>query len=590
MDRGVFPNLTDSQFESVRKMVDIFGGYALRSLAAATPAEQAERIEVFDTYERGLIATYMGCRPPDVREVELAMDAALISTERLRVAFALSNLEGRAKTWAATFLPANYEYRQHSRFLVCKRGKHELHEYIQEMRLFRVHANTMEEAIQIALQEEYSHRQARTPTSVWQGHNASSGAVCQVSARLADGTMVNVPGVRMDLAVKFENFDSTALFLVLDMDKYDLILGMPWLEKHEPWIDWRGKAIGASRPAVSDRAMVNNVPTLATGRETTASSNAESRRAVWASTVAVLDGTDQAGNIGPQAAEVAEESAEGVSCVGNIGVRNLVSHEVEETEKMNESAVCVLSVGSRVSRGVKKTSTRAEVLLNTSRVDNKVPRSESETPPARPVEEQCHVFDGVSGRQVRTGAIHLEALSEVSALLNLEEVSMKDFLVELKAGEIAEMVLLKPETSPEDLNTSSVMDEDFRKGFTKHALDLVEGYYQILMRESGIPLTAVSTPSGMLWEWLTYFDAIFVHRRAEDGQTAMEVHLKHLRRLFQIMRGNNLDANINKCVFAAEEITVLGYFGSRVGVRANPGKVKAVAAWPTPRSQKDLRK
>ncbi|KAG2783023.1 hypothetical protein PC116_g19168 [Phytophthora cactorum] len=30
------------------------------------------------------------------------------------------------------------------------------------------------------------------------------------------------------------------------------------------------------------------------------------------------------------------------------------------------------------------------------------------------------------------------------------------------------------------------------------ALDLVDGYYQILMRESDIPLTAVSTPSGML--------------------------------------------------------------------------------------------
>ncbi|POM68516.1 LOW QUALITY PROTEIN: Pol protein [Phytophthora palmivora] len=34
------------------------------------------------------------------------------------------------------------------------------------------------------------------------------------------------------------------------------------------------------------------------------------------------------------------------------------------------------------------------------------------------------------------------------------------------------------------------------------ALDLVDGYYQILMRESDIPLTAVSTPRGMLWEWL----------------------------------------------------------------------------------------
>ncbi|POM63460.1 Pol protein, partial [Phytophthora palmivora] len=146
---------------------------------------------------------------------------------------------------------------------------------------------------------------------------------------------------------------------------------------------------------------------------------------------------------------------------------NIVPHEVEETEKKIQSAAGVSSVGNRVPRGVKKTSTWAEVSLNTSRVDTKAPHSESETPPARPVEEQYYVFDGVSGRQVRACAVHLEALPEVSALLNLEELSMKDFLAELKAGEIAEMVLLKPETSPEDLNSSSVMDEDGLEGFTK---------------------------------------------------------------------------------------------------------------------------
>ncbi|KAG3045768.1 hypothetical protein PI124_g24743 [Phytophthora idaei] len=32
------------------------------------------------------------------------------------------------------------------------------------------------------------------------------------------------------------------------------------------------------------------------------------------------------------------------------------------------------------------------------------------------------------------------------------------------------------------------------------ALDLRDGFYRILMRESDIALTAVSTPSGMLWE------------------------------------------------------------------------------------------
>ncbi|POM70417.1 Gag protein, partial [Phytophthora palmivora] len=325
--------------------------------------------------------------------------------------------------------------------------------------LFRAHANTMEEAIQIALQEEYSHRQARTPTSVWQDHNASTGVVqgapatgtstgpvpmelgtavqssircygcgklghmqracpaggqrkfpskprgsrgpwqkprpksegnwgrqsadgarhgglapgslgaletrkssggllvvhASVSVRLADGTVVNVPGVRMDLAVKFEDFDSMESFLVLDMDKNALILGMPWLEKHEPWIGWRGKAIGASRPAVSDRALVN--PQV--GNIGPPAGNV----------------VPQAGNIGPQAAEAAEESAKGVSCVGNIdpqvgnigppagnvvpqagnigpqaaeaageaaesasGVGNIVPHKVEETEKKIESA------------------------------------------------------------------------------------------------------------------------------------------------------------------------------------------------------------------------------------------------------------
>ncbi|KAG3094975.1 hypothetical protein PI125_g16393 [Phytophthora idaei] len=93
----------------------------------------------------------------------------------------------------------------------------------------------------------------------------------------------------------------------------------------------------------------------------------------------------------------------------------------------------------------------------------------------------------------------------------------------------------------------------------------VDGYYQILMRETDIPLTAVSTPSGMLWEWLvlpqglsnapatfnrlvaqlfrplrayaqTYFDDVFVHSRAGDGKTAMEVHLGHLRRVLEVMR------------------------------------------------------
>ncbi|KAE9324404.1 hypothetical protein PR003_g16742 [Phytophthora rubi] len=99
------------------------------------------------------------------------------------------------------------------------------------------------------------------------------------------------------------------------------------------------------------------------------------------------------------------------------------------------------------------------------------------------------------------------------------------------------------------------------------------------MRDGDIPLTDVSTPSGMLWEWLVmpqglenapatfnrmvshvlrplrdfapiYFDGIFVHSRAEGDLSAVEVHNS---------------------------------------VRADPEKISSICSWPTPTSPFELR-
>ena len=151
------------------------------------------------------------------------------------------------------------------------------------------------------------------------------------------------------------------------------------------------------------------------------------------------------------------------------------------------------------------------------------------------------------------------------------------------------------------------------------ALDLTDGFYQILMRESDAPLTAVSTPSGMLWEWLvmpqglrnapatfnrlvthllrphrayapSYFDDIFVHSRAEGEVSEVDVHKRHLAAVLQCLQDNRLYCNLRKCIFGAREIPILGCYVGADGVRADPEKIKAVADWPTPRNVKDLRK
>jgi hypothetical protein len=82
-----------------------------------------------------------------------------------------------------------------------------------------------------------------------------------VSVRLATGSIVSTRKVLLPLAVKFDDFNSVEPFIVLDMDdRYDLILGMRWLVKHEPWIDWCSRTIGASHKPLADRALAGHVP------------------------------------------------------------------------------------------------------------------------------------------------------------------------------------------------------------------------------------------------------------------------------------------------------------------------------------------
>ena len=67
----------------------------------------------------------------------------------------------------------------------------------------------------------------------------------------------------MNLGAKVLDFNSIERCLVLDLDsKYDLILGMVWMERLKPWIDWGPKTLGATRN-VSGEALSSHEPTFA---------------------------------------------------------------------------------------------------------------------------------------------------------------------------------------------------------------------------------------------------------------------------------------------------------------------------------------
>ncbi|GMF60327.1 unnamed protein product [Phytophthora fragariaefolia] len=103
-----------------------------------------------------------------------------------------------------------------------------------------------------------------------------------VTVRLATGTRVTVPKVPMDLGVKFLDFDGVERSLVLGLDaRYDLILGMARLERHEPWINWRSKTLGATHFSPGG-ALASHEPTSARKQK-------RFWREHWTETVNVLD-------------------------------------------------------------------------------------------------------------------------------------------------------------------------------------------------------------------------------------------------------------------------------------------------------------
>ncbi|GMF55539.1 unnamed protein product [Phytophthora fragariaefolia] len=132
-------------------------------------------------------------------------------------------------------------------------------------------------------------------------------------------------------------------------------------------------------------------------------------------------------------------------------------------------------MGNVVTRGVRKASIAWEAGDTASNVGNLVQREpvslnkkgrSGKTLPVwtRSSDGHYHVFDSETGLRVKADAVRLEALPEVAELLNLEEMSLDDFLADFKAGEI---VLLRPDPTPEELNASSVMDEDVLEEFKK---------------------------------------------------------------------------------------------------------------------------
>ena len=65
-------------------------------------------------------------------------------------------------------------------------------------------------------------------------------------------------------------------------------------------------------------------------------------------------------------------------------------------------------------------------------------------------------------------------------------------------------------------------------------------------------------------------------------------HVQHVRSILEVLRQHRLYAKVEKCEFHKDQMTFVGYLVSKEGIGMDPAKVSAILDWPIPTSVKEV--
>ena len=468
---------------------------------------------------------------------------------------------------------------------------------------------------------------------------------------MADGSEQRTSEMVKQADLSVAHYNGTEDLIVLPLKNQDVILGMPWLAKENPRIDWKNRSLVASSldrmppelTNVEEKSLTNQnqlLPMLQPEPNHT-----QSEREPQNKKPTPRRKRSQNRGSGPLPVNAVGAEAE---CARQARLATLKTYLVsalqfkKELRKPKSEVELYLCLVRGKESGVPEPKKE-----DSSPVDGEEARVKKLTEEL--IEEYQDVFPedlpkGLPPKRNIQHRIELElgSVPTSSGMYRMSAVELEELKKQLQ--DLTDHGFIRPSESPfgapvlfvrkkdgtirmcidyRALNKITVknkyplphIDElfDQTKGARYYSkIDLRSGYHQVRIAEEDVNKTAFRTRYGhfeflvlpfgltnapatfmhlmqsIFRPWLDQFVIVFLDDILIYSQT-IEEHEKHIRQVLDVLRQNQLYGKLKKCEFFRKEISFLGHTLSQHGKGMEEDKVQAIREWPVPKGVPEAR-
>lgn len=401
-----------------------------------------------------------------------------------------------------------------------------------------------------------------------------------------DGSAINDGWVKDEVTVhlSIQSYHENVTFDVIELANYDIILGIPWLRKNNPQIDWRKGEL-----TFKDQQTIYPLHLLSSRDE-----DETKHTEVWEKTRR-------------QMRRIARSNPDSLN---SVWVKPL-EQSINATQTKHESEEKDHEFPEEYKEYSELIKDEVETALSKHQPwDHEIRLEEGKKPTFGPIyqlsENELKVLKEYIETNLRKGFIRP---SESPAGYPILFAPKKDGKLRLCVDyrQLNNITIKNRYALP----LISELQERTNGAQIFSKIDLREGYHRIRMKEgeewktafrtryghyeyqvmpfglTNAPATMQALMNDILREFLddfaiVYLDDILIYSRTEKE------HIQHVKKVLGKLLNNRMLINQKKCEWHVKKVEFLGHIVTTEGIQMDPAKVKAILEWPEPKSVKEV--